>query len=643
MAKLGTLGASLAAAVLLALPGTSLALEQQQLVAADGAAFDNAGSSVAIQGNTAVVGAPGDDDGQGAVYVYTRTAGSWAQSARLTASDGVEDDALGTSVAIDGDTIVAGAPGVDDDDADMYDFGAVYRFDRSGAATRTQTGIMLATDRADGDGLGNAVAIDGDVVVAGAQAADAGSIFDVGSVYTFDTATLAQQAKLTVPSPTRFDMLGSAVAIDGDTIVAGALGVDLSGSVFNTGAVYTFARTGAATRTPTAVLTASDAAEYDELGRSVAIDGDTIVAGAAGVDIGMDPDTEYNFGAAYAFDRTGAAARTERSRLAASDGQEYDELGTSVAIEGDTIAVGVPGSSYDDAFDFGAVYLYPRAGTGSRTETQKVTAPDGDPADKLGNSLAISGTRIIAGAPFDDRDGQEDQGSALVLSPDGYADEVLDLSPGGYWRFGEPSGTALLDSSPNANNGTYLGGVTLGAAGAIVGDANTAASYDGVNDTGRVPDANSLDVGSSFTMEGWIKRSSTAKTQELFNKGANGLQLSVMNAGSGNKVFLRKAGVTTIAQSTSGVPADGRYHYVAATMNGTGATAKIYVDGADVTQVLAAGGAQSIANTAFPLTFGIAGSAQAFYDEFALYDEALPSCEIGDHYTTATGGPYIGC
>jgi subtilisin-like proprotein convertase family protein len=250
---------------------------------------------------------------------------------------------------------------------------------------------------------------------------------------------------------------------------------------------------------------------------------------------------------------------------------------------------------------------------------------------------------------YDDQAGDDGdiEGWSLDISPTAavspYADEVLDGSPGGYWRFGEPSGTALLDSSPHANNGTYLGGVMLGAAGAIVGDPNTAASYDGVNDTGRVPDANSLDVGSSFTMEGWIKRSSTAKSQELFNKGQNGLQLTVMSAASGNKVWLRKAGVTTIAQSTVGVPADGAYHYVVATMNGNGTTAKIYVDGTDVTQVLPAGGVQSIANTTFPLTFGGAGSAQAFYDEFALYDEALPSCEIGDHYTTATGGPYIGC
>jgi hypothetical protein len=158
-----------------------------------------------------------------------------------------------------------------------------------------------------------------------------------------------------------------------------------------------------------------------------------------------------------------------------------------------------------------------------------------------------------------------------------------------------------------------------------------------------VPDASSLDVGSPFTMEGWIKRSSTAKSQELFNNGQNGLQLTVMNAGSGNEVWLRKAGVTTIAQSTTGVPADGHYHYVAATMNGNGSTAHIYVDGADVTQLLPAGGVQSIANTTFPLTFGGAGSAQASYDEFALDDEALPSCEIGDHYATATAGSYVGC
>jgi amidase len=202
-----------------------------------------------------------------------------------------------------------------------------------------------------------------------------------------------------------------------------------------------------------------------------------------------------------------------------------------------------------------------------------------------------------------------------------------DPTPAGFWRFGESSGTTLKDSSGHANNGTYLGGVTLGAASAL-GDLDTAASFDGVNDSGRVPDSASLDVGASFSAEGWIKRASTAKSYELFNKGTNGIQVTVMSAGSGNQVWLRRAGVTTIAHSAGGVPADGRYHHVAVTMNGAG-TARIYIDGVpDTVQVSAV---QAIANTAFPLTFGGAAGAQAAFDEFALYDDVLTDAQVVAH------------
>jgi hypothetical protein len=221
------------------------------------------------------------------------------------------------------------------------------------------------------------------------------------------------------------------------------------------------------------------------------------------------------------------------------------------------------------------------------------------------------------------------------LGCDLYESVVEGDVPAGYWRFGEPSGTTMLDSSGTVppNNGTYIGGVTLNQPGALVGSSNTAALYDGIDDQGRVPDANSLDVGNSFTAEGWIKRSSEAKTHELMNKGANGIHLVVSNAASLNKVLLRRAGVATIADSTVGVPADGRYHHVVATMNGLGSTAKIYIDGQDRTHVVAPG--QTILNTAFPLTFGSFGSAPAtpaFYDEFALYDSALTAAQVSAHY-----------
>jgi CSLREA domain-containing protein len=220
-----------------------------------------------------------------------------------------------------------------------------------------------------------------------------------------------------------------------------------------------------------------------------------------------------------------------------------------------------------------------------------------------------------------------------------YVGTVLAAAPKGYWRFGEGSGTVQKDSSGNGNNGTYLGGVTLGQPGALVGDPDTASLYDGVNDTSRVPDANSLDVvPGGFSIEGWIKRTGDAKSQELMNKGGRGFQLSVMNAANGNKVFFRKANITTIAQSTNGIPADGAYHHIVATVNGPGSTAKIYVDGVDVTQVLPAGNVQVIEDTTFPLTFGIAGGMAANFDEFAVYDQVLTPAEALAHYTAGVGG-----
>jgi hypothetical protein len=247
------------------------------------------------------------------------------------------------------------------------------------------------------------------------------------------------------------------------------------------------------------------------------------------------------------------------------------------------------------------------------------------------NSTVASATETGAGAPG--------TASLEVTAPPtaSYAQTVLDDGPAGYWRFGEPSGTTQIDSSGHGNDGTYLGGVALAQPGALAGDPNTAASYDGVNDTSRIPDAASLDVGAQFTVEGWVRRSSTSKSVELMNKGGNGFQLVVMNAGSGNKVFLRKANVTTLAQSTVPVLADGKYHHVAATINGPGSTARIYVDGANVTDGLPAGAAQVIQDTPFLLTFGISASTETRFDEFAIYDAVLTAAQVAEHH--AVGAP----
>ena len=208
--------------------------------------------------------------------------------------------------------------------------------------------------------------------------------------------------------------------------------------------------------------------------------------------------------------------------------------------------------------------------------------------------------------------------------------------PAGFWRLGEPSGTTLLDSSGHGAGGVYQGGVTLGRPGAIAGDANTAARFDGVNDVGNIADKPVLDVGASFSAEAWVKRSSVAKAHGLMVKGSGGLQFVVMNAGSGNQVWLRKANVNTIARSTAGVPADGRHHHVVATMNGAG-TARIYVDGIEGTAQV--GATTTVADTALPLQIGGSAGTPADLDEFALYDRALTADEVGEHYAAGRGAP----
>ncbi len=325
--------------VVLALPASAAALEQK-LIAADGAAGDRLGASVAVEGDTAVVGAPEDEQNAGAVYVFTRLGDGWSETAKLTAADGATGDRLGVSVAIDGDTIVAGAPS--DDVGANPNQGSVYTFARTGAAARNQTAKLTATDGAADDALGFSVAIDGDTVVAGAYLDDVGANPNQGSVYTFartGAAARDQSAKLTATDGTN-DFLGDSVAIDGDTIVASAPFDDVGANV-DQGSVYTFARTGAPARTQTAKLTATDGATNDFLGDTIAIDGDTIVASAPFDDVGANP----NQGSVYTFARTGAAARNQTAKLTATDGAASDLLGFSVAIDGDTV---VAGALFDD-------------------------------------------------------------------------------------------------------------------------------------------------------------------------------------------------------------------------------------------------------------------------------------------------------
>ncbi|MBI4661195.1 MAG: tandem-95 repeat protein [Verrucomicrobia bacterium] len=333
------------------LTGASLPLplevvQQAKLLPSDGASNDSFGDSVAISGDTVIIGASWDDVGsnpdQGSAYVFTRSGTTWIQQAKLTASDGASTfffgvvltgDHFGESVSIAGDTVVVGA--LYHDAGGSFDQGSAYVFTRSGT-TWTQQAKLTASDGLSNDRFGRSVSISGETVVIGASGDQLENGSSQGSAYVFTRSgtTWTQQAKLAASDGAREDSFGVAVSLFGDTVVIGAV-LDDVGSIVNQGSAYVFARSGT-TWTQQAKLTASDGVANGTFGSSVAISADKIVVGAPA----PRPTTDnHEEGAAYVFTRSGSTW-TEQRKLRASDGAFNHEFGTSVSVFADTAMVG---------------------------------------------------------------------------------------------------------------------------------------------------------------------------------------------------------------------------------------------------------------------------------------------------------------
>jgi len=386
-------------------------LQSAELIASDRAAGDNLGASVAVSGNTIVAGAPfhtvGGNLYQGAVYVFTEPSGGWStatQTAELTASDGAENDNLGWSVAVSGDTIVAGAIQYNGGQPGQ---GAVYVFTEPGDGwtNATQTAELTASDGAANDNLGSSVAVNGPTIAAGALYHAVGDNATQGAVYVYTKPAggwinATQSAELTASDGAAADQLGSSVAISADTIAVGSPQRSVGGNA-DQGAVYVFTRPGGGwtDATENARLTASDGAAYDALGWSVAISGDTIAVGAPLRAVG-DNGAQ---GAVYVYTKPGGGwtTATQTAELTASDGAASDQLGSSVGVSSDTITAGAPQRTVGGHAARGAVYVYLKPGGGwtNATQTAELTASDGATGDELGSSIAISGTTIAASSP----------------------------------------------------------------------------------------------------------------------------------------------------------------------------------------------------------------------------------------------------
>ena len=384
--------------------------QEAKLTASDAAAGDLFGISVAIDGETAVVGANADDTAAGtdagSAYVFVRSGVSWSQQAKLTASDAAAGADFGVSVAISGNTIVVGADL--DDDA-----GSAYVFVRSGTSW-SQQAKLTAGDAAPGDQFGFNVGISSETVVVGAVSDDT----ITGSAYVFvrSGTSWSQQQKLTASDAAVGDLFGWAVTIGGDTVVAGAPGDNTAA-----GSAYVFVRSGTSW-SQQAKLTASDAAAGDSFGRNaVGISGDTLVVGAPFDDTGAGSDA----GSAYVFVRSGTSW-SQQQKLTAGDAAAGDTFGISVGISVDTVVIGARLDD-DGGNGSGSAYVFTRSGT-SWSQQQKLTASDAAAGDGFGFSVSISGNTVVAGAVLDD-DGGSNSGSAYVFAPPNQAPDCSGASP----------------------------------------------------------------------------------------------------------------------------------------------------------------------------------------------------------------------
>lgn len=429
------------------------------LKAQDPNSGDRFGDTIAIDGDTAVIGVPADKSAAtgvygdafdnsatlaGAAYVFVRNGSTWTEQAFLKGSNTNGYDRFGTSVAIHGDRIAVGAPfeqsnatGVNGDQTDksLYHAGAAYVFYRFGL-TWGQEAYIKATNTEANDSFGYSVAIEDDLLVVGARYEHGGSagingdqsdnsVWRSGAayVYTRNGFNWSPALYLKASNPGDQDYFGESVAIDGNRIIVAAPGEDSAATGVNgnqaddsagsSGAVYVFEQKGELW-VQDAYIKASNTDIGDVFGRSIAIDGDTLVVGApsedsaaAGVNADSSDDSADWAGAAYVFVDDGSAW-TQQAYLKASNAAAGDYFAQSVAVSGDRVVVGAP---YEDSstiginnkkdnalMDAGAAYVFER-NAGTWTETTFIKASNAGQNDHFGTSVGISGATLLVGAP----------------------------------------------------------------------------------------------------------------------------------------------------------------------------------------------------------------------------------------------------
>ena len=384
------------------------------------------GNSVAISGNYAIVGATHEDESStnilfdsGAAYIFELDdSGNWIQRQILRASNLGASDQFGISVAISGNTAIVGAWQEDGTSisATTDGCGAAYIFERDGSGNWTEKTILRASNLGASDQFGVSVAISGNCAIVGAFEEDGTSVSATtdgcGAAYIFERDGSGNWTEKTILRASNLgasDYFGWSVAISGNYAIVGAFqedGTSVGATTDSCGAAYIFERNGSGNwiQNPT-ILRASNLGASDQFGRSVAISGTYAIVGAFAEDGASN--TTGDSGAAYIFERnSGTGVWNETRVLRASNLGAGDLFGRSVAISGNYAIVGADAEdgTNNTITDCGAAYIFERNDSGVWTEIKLLRATNvvNGSQDNFGKIVAIDGNYVIVGIPGDD-------------------------------------------------------------------------------------------------------------------------------------------------------------------------------------------------------------------------------------------------
>ena len=460
---------TLAVIVLSQCPGTGVWVQPSHATASDGAASDNFGNAVAISGDTVIIGSKLDDTSAGtdagSAYVFVRSGTFWSQQQKLTASDGAAGDNFGVSVAISGDTVIVGA---EQHVVSGSASGAAYVFTRSGTVWTQQQRLLAFSS---GDLFGHSVALSADMALIGAPFHDSNNYTDSGAVYGFtrsgsvwslasmfaasdaniqyyfgysvaisgssalvgafgvppsetgaayvftnDGGSWTQQQKLTASDPQLNSDFGWSVGISGDTAVVGSYRDSLP-SLGEAGAAYVFTRSGT-TWIQQQKLTAADAASSDNFGYSVGVSGDTVIVGSL-----LSDAADTNAGAGYVFTRSGTVW-TQQQRLLAGDSSANDNYGSAAAISGDAIIIGADLDDTTGGTDSGSAYLL-----GKQCPATPTNTPTASPSPTSTITPTNTATSTPTPLPCDFNNG----GTGGGLNPQSLTESGVAAPTGFFW------------------------------------------------------------------------------------------------------------------------------------------------------------------------------------------------------------------